>query len=525
MALQHRVIVYLDLLNCIARFADQLRMQTPRIDDSGVIRLVNATHPLLSLTLQKAETKQEAVPLDVQLGGDHTVMVITGSNAGGKTIAIKTIGLLQLMALSGMPVPADSSSRFPLVHTLLVDIGDEQSIENSLSTFSAHVGNISRILKSADHESLVLIDELGTGTDPDEGAALSCAVLKEIRQKKALLFATTHLTDIKGFVHRTEGMINASMEFDQGTLTPLYRLRVGEPGQSHALEIARRYGLPDSVIESARALLGGIKVEFDNLIADLNAKRARYETALGELKKQQSEMEGKSRLLEERLAEGEARQKEIVSKAYRDASEIILTSKREMHALLEELRKKGRDKGRETLKQVDAVQEEITLKLREFDVTDYGAPSIDEIRAGDIIFVRSLGYDVPVVEVDVKHHRVRVRSGSLEIEVPVSEIGFKRGRSAAVKTEAPHPERTEEAVSSRLNLVGLRVDEALSRLEPFLNHAELSGLSEVTIIHGFGTGALARVVRGHLDGHPLVKAFRKGEKEEGGAGVTVATLR
>lgn len=524
MDLQYRVIVYLDLLNCIARFADQLRMQTPQINDSGVIHLVNATHPLLSLTFLKAETKQEVVPLDVHLGGENTVMVITGSNAGGKTIAIKTIGLLQLMALAGMPVPADSSSNFPLIHDLLIDIGDEQSIENSLSTFSAHISNISGILKRADTKSLVLIDELGTGTDPDEGAALACAVLKEIRNKEALLFATTHLTDIKGFVHRTEGMTNASMEFDQRTLTPLYRLRAGEPGQSHALEIARRYGLPESVVESAKALLGGIKVEFDNLISDLNAKRAWYETALGELKRQLKEVEGKHRLLEERLAEEENHRKEILAKAYREASEIIITTRREMHALLEEIKKKGKEKSREAVKQVDAVHEKVVQKLRELDVTDHGAPSLDEIKAGDFVFVRSLGYDVQVVGLDEKHHRLRVRSGSMEIEVPISDIGFKRGRSAEVKAGSVRFESADEGVSSRINLVGLRVDEALSRLEPFLNHATLAGLSEVIVIHGFGTGTLARAVREHLDGHPLVKSSRKGEKEEGGSGVTVVTL-
>lgn len=524
MEAQCRIIVNLDLLNCIAGFADRLRMQNPMINDSGVIRLVDARHPLLALTYEKMERRQEVVPLDVELGGDRTVMVITGSNAGGKTIAIKTVGLLQLMALSGMPVPADSSSSFPLANNLLIDIGDEQSIESSLSTFSAHVSNIAEILKKADSRSLVLVDELGTGTDPDEGAALACAVLKEIRDKGALLFATTHLTDIKGFVHRTEGMINASMEFDQETLTPLFRLRVGEPGQSHALEIARRYGLPESIIESARGLLGGIKVEFDNLVADLNAKRAWYEAALGELKEQKKEMEEKNGLLKHRLAEAESGRREILAKAYREASEMIITTKREMHALLEEIREKGKEKRREAMKQVEAAHEEVVGKIREFDVTDYGAPLPEEMRAGDVVFVRSLGSDASVLGVDEKRRRVRVRSGNMEIEVPVSDLGFSRGRPEERKAGAVHFERADEAVSSRINLVGLKVDEALSLLEPFLNHASLAGLAEVTVIHGFGTGILARAVREHLDGHPLVKSFRKGEREEGGAGVTVVRV-
>jgi DNA mismatch repair protein MutS2 len=521
---QYRVIVNLDLLNCIAEFSERLRMQNPVISDSGVIRLVDARHPLLALAFRKTERPEEVVPLNVELGGDRTVMVITGSNAGGKTIAIKTVGLLQLMALSGMPVPADSSSSFPLVNDILIDIGDEQSIESSLSTFSAHVSNIAEILKRADSRSLVLVDELGTGTDPDEGAALACAVLKEIREKGALLFATTHLTDIKGFVHRMEGMINASMEFDQKTLTPLFRLRVGEPGRSHALEIAQRYGLPESVIDSARGLLGGIKVEFDNLIADLNAKRAWYETALGELKELKRELEERNGLLKQRLAEAESGRRDILAKAYKEATEVITATKREMNALLKEIREKEKEKRREAIKQVEAVHQEVVRKTRDFDAPDYAPPAPEEIRAGDTVFVRSLGSDASVLGVDEKRRRVRVRSGNVEIEVPVSDIGYGRGGSGERKPIAVHFEGAMETVSSRVNLVGLRVDEALSILEPFLNHASLAGLAEVTVIHGFGTGILARAVRGHLDGHPLVKMFRKGERDEGGAGVTVVAL-
>jgi len=524
MGVQYKVIVHLDLLYCISRFADELGMQIPRIDDAGMLHLVGARHPLLSLTLEKTGA-QRVVPLDVRLGGDNTVMVITGSNAGGKTIAIKTIGLLQLMALSGMPVPADSSSRFPLIHNLLIDIGDEQSIENSLSTFSAHVSNISGILKKADAHSLALIDELGTGTDPEEGAALACAVLKEIRNSGALLFATTHLTDIKGFVHRTEGMMNASMEFDQKSLTPLYKLREGEPGQSHALEIAKRYGLPERIIESAKGMLGGIKVEFDNLIADLNEKRLRYEGGLKELGSQQKEMEEKNRLLQQTLSDAERQKKDLLAKAYREASELIADTKRQMRIFLDEIKKTEKTKRREIITQVETKQEEVVQKLREYDMTDYGSPSLEEIKGGDVVFVRSLGYDASVLEVDLRHKRLRVRSGSIEIEVPVSDIGFKTGKSAEVKPRTVHVERPDEIASSRINLVGSRVDEALSKLEPFLNHASLAGLSEVTIIHGFGTGILSRAVREHLTGHPLVKHFRIGEQSEGGAGVTVVTLR
>ncbi len=241
-------LVYLDLLNCIAKFSDLLNMKSVEINNSYMIRLEKARHPLLELSFRKIGYTNYVVPLDIHLGNENKIMVITGANAGGKTIALKTVGLLLLMALSGIPIPADSSSSLPLAKNLLVDIGDEQSIEKNLSTFSAHISNISEILKNTDSRTIILLDELGTGTDPEEGAAISCAILQEMQKKGALVFATTHLSEIKGFVHKTKGMINASMEFDQKSLTPLYRLRIGEAGQSHALEIAMRYGLPDIII-------------------------------------------------------------------------------------------------------------------------------------------------------------------------------------------------------------------------------------------------------------------------------------
>ncbi|MGD0885959.1 MAG: endonuclease MutS2 [Thermodesulfovibrionales bacterium] len=525
---EYTIVLSLDLLNCIATFADRLRMGTPKINDSGMISLVGGIHPLLFLAFQNIDQRtrgdQVVVPLDVRLGGDDTVMVITGSNAGGKTIAIKTIGLLLLMALSGMPVSADPSSSFPLVHNLLIDIGDEQSIENSLSTFSAHISNISGILKKADSKSLVLIDELGTGTDPVEGAALACAVLKEIRNSGALLFATTHLTDIKGFVHRTDGMLNASMEFDQRTLTPLYRLRTGEPGQSHALDIARRYGLPEGIIDSAKSMLGGVKVEFDNLIADLNAKRAEYEHALRELSKQRTEAEENKRLLEQRLSDAETNRKEMLSKAYKEASEIIAETRRQMHDILGEMKKRDKTTSREAMKRVEAKQGEIVEKLRDHVAAHDAAPPMDEIKGGDLLFVRSLGYDASVIEVDKKHNRLRVCAGGMEITVPFSDIGFKKGTSFPARKGAASLDKMDTPVSSKINLVGLRVDEALSRLEPYLNHASLAGLAEITIIHGFGMGILSKAVHEHLDGHPLITQYRSGELSEGGAGVTVATL-
>ncbi len=522
---EFKTVVKLDVLNCIAKFADLLNMKSPQINDSNVIEIAGARHPLLQISLRKSNSAHEIVPLDVRLGGDNTVMVITGANAGGKTIAIKTIGLLLLMALSGIPVPAESPTSIPLIQNLLVDIGDEQSIENNLSTFSAHISNISEILMKKDPETVVLIDELGTGTDPEEGAALACSILKEIRKSGALAFATTHLADIKGFVHRTEGMVNASMTFDLKTLTPLYRLRSGEPGQSHALEIARRYGLPDSLIDDAKKMLGSAKIDFDRMISDLNLRRSEYEDTLENIRKLQSELEERNRLIEKILSDARQKQKEVLADAYREASDLISDTKRRMNSFLYDIKMQEKSERQKTMKEIETVQESVVEKLREFDAGDHGAPAIEEINKRDVVYVTSLGYDAPVIEVNRKNNRLKVMAQNMEVEVPISDIRFKRGKSMPEARVSVQSAKADEAVSSRINLVGLRVDEALSRLEHFLNHASLSELREVTIIHGVGKGLLMKAIREHLTEHPLIKNFRSGTTEEGGIGVTVATIR
>ncbi len=523
---QFEVLVYLDVLNCIARLALRLRMEIPAINDTGLINLVNGRHPLLALSFQKHGAGRQVVPLSVRLGTEDTVMVITGSNAGGKTISIKTIGLLTLMALTGMPVPADSSSSFPMINDLLIDIGDEQSIENDQSTFSAHIVHISEILKKADSKSIVLLDELGTGTDPVEGAALACAVLKEIKERGSLLFATTHLMDIKGFVHRTEGMLNASMEFDQDTLTPLYRLRIGEPGQSHAIAIARRYGLPDSVVDSAKALMGGVRVEFDNLIRDLTEKRAYYENAIIEIERRKSEIEEKRKALDEMTAVARRESDALMLKARSDAMQLAGTVKRELYGLLEAAKKAEKEKIREALKTAESKQKELDRDLAAYMPDDSEAIIIDTVRPGDTVFVTSIDDDAQVAAVDLRHERISVSYGNVEIEVPFSAIRKGKGKGPArVKRTQQRIQATVESAPSTINIIGLHADDAMSRIEPFLNHAALAGLRQVVIVHGIGAGILMKMVREHLTGHPLVADFRSGEQQEGGKGVTVVMLK
>jgi len=516
---QYETVVYLDVLQSIAKFADLLNLGVPQMNDASEIRLVTARHPLLML-LQREGAIKEVVPIDLSLGGENTIMVITGPNAGGKTITIKTAGLLLLMALSGIPVPADSASSFPLVHNILVDIGDEQSIESSLSTFSAHISHIAEILEQTDEKTVVLIDELGTGTEPSQGAALACGVLEHLRRKGSLVFSTTHIMEIVAFIYKTEGMVNASMEFDQKMLTPLYKLRIGDPGQSHALEIAQRYGLPGSIVDFAKKMIGDVHIEFHTLLAELKDKRLSYENSLQELERQRREYGEKEKALIERFIQAEVHASQILEKAYKEAQEIVLATKRHMHELLDEMK---REKKQETMKNLEKMHREIKEKLESFRKEP--VLSINEVREGDIVFVRSLGYDATVHNVDRHHKRLRVKAGKMDIEVPLSDVSTKQGRAPEKGAGEGVFIEKGESICTTLNIIGLRVDEAISDVERFLNQAALSDLQEVTIIHGIGTGALMRAVHQHLDGHPLIKKYRSSNQIEGGRGITTVTMR
>jgi DNA mismatch repair protein MutS2 len=511
---QSETIVCLDVLHAIAFLAEKLRMEEPEINTESVMRLAGSRHPLLAL-----HKEHGVVPLDLSLGGEHTTMVITGPNAGGKTIALKTAGLLTLMALSGMPVPANSASSFPLLDTVLVDIGDEQSIDADLSTFSAHISNISSITERAGPRTLVLMDELGTGTDPQQGAAIGSAVLRDLQDRGSLTIATTHLVDIMAFAHRTPGMLNAAMDFDLVTLTPLYRLVPGEPGQSHALETAEKFGLPRRILENAKAFLGTSQAEFQGLLVELKARRLSYESAFAELSKERTGLEERELALKERTSQAEAEREGILEQAYREARDLVADIRRKVHDILEEAK---REKSRSSLKALEKTGREIEVELQQFQKEEPSL-SIEEIHEGERVFVKSIGRNAEVMTVLAGAGRVRVRAGEKELELPVSGVG--PAREEGPQRRGTYRVERQEPSSDRLTLIGQRVDEALDELEPFLNQASLAGLHEVVVIHGMGTGALRRAVREHLAGHPLVESFRQGEQAEGGAGVTVVRLR
>ena len=523
-----RLLTELDMLLALASLGRILKAEAPSIGGPGRMMLHGARHPLLML-LAGHGPDNVIVPLDIELSEGSAVMVITGPNAGGKTISIKTVGLLMLMAASGIPVPARSESLVPLPDSLLVDIGDEQSIEESLSTFTAHATRIAGIVREAAPGSLILLDELGTGTDPLQGSAIGCGVLSELLKRGSLVVATTHLTDIVAYVHKTEGMTNASMEFDPETMSPLYRLIPGEPGQSHAIEAAERSGMPKEVIEFARKMAGTERLELEEMLRDLKSARTRYEQELSAIDGERTGLQRERLRLEERLREMERNRKDELRKALEDARREAAEVRNKIRALMDEA--KVEKKARTALKGVESTARELDARIDELSEKEVFEPlPLEEIRQGTMVFVRTLGRDAEVASVDIGRGRVHVRVGQKELSVPASSVGAprktqKKPARARGTVTTPGEPISDLDIRTEIKLIGLRVEEALERLEPFLNRTSLAGLASVRVIHGIGTGALRNAVREHLEGHPLVEGFEDAPPEEGGSGATLVRLR
>ena len=520
-------LLELDLLNSMARFAIEYDLQPALLNEQGELRLVAARHPLL-LMMQKRGALKKVEPLGLALGGATpdaaAVMVITGPNAGGKTIALKTAGMLVLMALCGLPVPAGARSTFPLISALLVDIGDEQSIEQSHSTFSAHAARITAILQQSGVRTLVLLDELGAGTEPLQGAAIACGVLHELQQQGSMVIATTHLSDIIGFVHQSPHMINAGMEFDDDSFTPLYRLIVGEPGQSHAVEIARRFGMPERVIAFARQMLGNAGSEFASLLTELRQKRKEFETLRHSLQARERSLDQRSAELDARADQVLQIRKEAAEKGWNDAKELISATRRRTNALLDELKREKRSEIVDELRQVETA---LVAQLKPQDDRPERLP-LKSVKAGDAVHINSLGCDGVVLSLDGRQTKARVRAGRMELDVLVADLSRAQGaagRSGKKPAAMSWKMDIVESEQRELKLIGMRVEEALAELEPFINHAHAAGLREVRVIHGMGTGRLRDAVREELERHPLVEGHRPGEPHEGRDGATVVTLR
>ena len=527
-ALSYDCAVELCLIFAKGKLAYDMKASLPRVNDEGRIRLDRARHPLLD--------PATVVPVTVELGLSFDTLVITGPNTGGKTVTLKTIGLLCLMAACGLMIPAWDDSEVAVFDRVMADIGDEQSIEQSLSTFSSHMVNLVDILDSATERSLVLADELGAGTDPVEGAALAQAIIEALRRKGCRVAATTHYAELKAYAIETDGVENACCEFDVATLRPTYRLLIGVPGRSNAFAISERLGLPAEIVRQAKATISAEDKRFEGVVRSLEQARRAAETERREVETLRTQLDRSHTDAARRFSEMEQQQAEILEKARKEARRIVENANRTATTMLgeiEDLRKQAHKAdrvdeiaraARAAAKAGSRAMDKETLLT--VDDSAYELPR--PLKVGDVVFVPEANRQGEVVALADKAGALTVRMGALQMKVAQSAVRLADAKKE--KKNAPPARRTvtakvDRSVSRELDLRGRMADEGLMELDRFLDEAILSGVDVVTVIHGKGTGALRAAVRDHLKHHKAVKAFRPGLFGEGEDGVTIVELK
>lgn len=515
--------VQLDLIFAKAQVAYKMKAVVPQIGEDGKTVLHAARHPLIA--------KEKVVPTEITLGDTFDALIITGPNTGGKTVALKTIGLLTLMAMCGLMVPAGEGSRVSVFRHILADIGDEQSIEQSLSTFSSHMVNIIRILQVADSSSLILLDELGAGTDPVEGAALAQAIIQELRGKGVRLACTTHYAELKAYAIQTPGVENGSCEFDVATLQPTYRLLIGVPGKSNAFAITQRLGMDPRIVDQARELVSRESNAFEQVVGRLEEDRRKMEDQLETLRASAAKAQQSAQEADRLKEEAEAQAKKEVERARQEATQIVQKTRQRADALVNELEELRRQKN----KQLSAEQKaRLRSGMKELESS---SDPVHQRRDDNYVLPRPLvvGDDVLLYDIDKeatvleepKDGMVLVQAGIIKTRAPLHNIRLMSKRQLKKKNPGRTVTKsvsTPEA-SSSLDLRGQTVEEALMEVDSFLDRAARMHLSQVTIIHGKGTGALRAAVQQHLRRCAQVKSFRLGTYGEGESGVTIAELK
>ncbi len=518
----YKCAVELNVIFAKAQTAYRMKAVTPKVREDGVTELKSARHPLIH--------KDKVVPTDISLGKSFDTLIITGPNTGGKTVALKTVGLLSLMAMCGLMIPAGDGSEVSVFDHILADIGDEQSIEQSLSTFSAHMTNIISILKAADEKSLVLLDELGAGTDPVEGAALAAAIIEELRGKGVKLACTTHYAELKAYALQTPGVENGCCEFDVESLRPTYRLLIGVPGKSNAFAISKRLGLEERIVDRAGELVSRESSEFEKVIGRLEEDRRKLQDELELAQKAASRARDSIRQAEAKQFEAGVQAKRELEQARKEAADIVQKTRRQADALLNEL-----DEARKQKNKALSAEQKARLRsgMRDMESSadpvhrrdngDYKLPR--ELRAGDNVLIFDLDKKAVVLEAP-RDGQVMVQAGIIKTRVEVKNLRLldekqkdkPKGRTVTKNVSAP------EAGTS-LDLRGMNADEALMEVDSFLDRVGRMGLAQVTIIHGKGTGVLRAAVQKHLRRCPGVKSFRLGAFGEGESGVTIVELK
>ena len=515
------ILGQVDLAFAKARLGREMEGVQPEMDQQGFLRIIKGRHPLIP--------KEQVVPIDVWLGEEFTTLIITGPNTGGKTVTLKTVGLFALMAQSGLFIPAQTGSRLPVFQAVYGDIGDEQSIEQSLSTFSSHMTNIVEILKQADAGSLVLLDELGAGTDPVEGAALAMSILEELHSRGCRTVATTHYSEIKAFALTRAGMENASMEFDVDRLCPTYRLFIGIPGKSNAFEISKRLGMEERLIEKAREYLKGEDVKFEDVISGAEAQRRRAEE---ERRLAAAERDATAKLREEmekQRARLEGEREGLRAKAREDSRRLVNETREEMEKLVAAIRAiPGLDQ-----RAADRViqRSRDALRKREADLAeplekksqDPGAAP-KQVRPGETVRILSLDQKATVLSPADAKGDVQVQAGIMKLTVKLKDLRLIQD-TAPTKGVGKVQLDTQRQGGLELDVRGKLVDEAILEVDRYIDNCLMSGLDQVSIIHGKGTGALRAGIQDYLKRDKRVKSYRMGAYGEGDAGVTVVTLK
>ncbi|WHX39547.1 endonuclease MutS2 [Mesobacillus sp. AQ2] len=514
------IMAELDFMFAKARYGSKIKGSKPIVNDEGRINLFQARHPLISI--------DEVVPNSITLGSDYTTIVITGPNTGGKTVTLKTVGLCTLMAQAGLQIPALDGSEVAVFGSVYADIGDEQSIEQSLSTFSSHMVNIVEILNKVDYNSLVLFDELGAGTDPQEGAALAISILDEVYKRGARVIATTHYPELKAYGYNREGVINASVEFDVETLSPTYKLLIGVPGRSNAFEISKRLGLKDSVIETARSYISADSNEVENMIASLESSRKQAEKDRDEAHQLLKDAENLHRDMQKQMAEYYQKKEELADKAKVKAASIVEKAKDEAEEVIRELRKLRLEKGAEIKEHelIDAKRRlsEATPEQSQVKNAGKAKSARHEFKPGDEVNVLTFGQKGHLVD--------RVNDKEWQVQIGILKMKVKESDMEYINTPKPVETRPVATVKGKdfhvgleLDLRGERYEDALMRVEKYIDDALLAGYPRVNIIHGKGTGALRQGVQEYLRNHRSVKKIRFGDAGEGGTGVTVVEFK
>jgi DNA mismatch repair protein MutS2 len=526
-----RITTQLDFIFAKGEMSLQMKATEPIFNDRGYINIRKGRHPLLNT--------QSVVPTDIYLGGEFSMLLITGPNTGGKTVTLKTVGLFTLMGQAGLHIPAFDNSELAVFSDVFADIGDEQSIEQSLSTFSSHMKNIVSILEKLTDNSLILLDELGAGTDPTEGAALAIAILNYLHDRQIRAVVTTHYSELKVYALATEGVENASCEFNVETLRPTYRLLIGIPGKSNAFAISRRLGLPEHIIDHAKTVLSQEDIRFEDMITDLEISQKTVLLEKDRAEQYRREAENLKSKVEAQQEKLDAQKERILREAKEEALRIVKEAKDNSDEMFKtfqrELRNQARQKGIEESRQ--AFRDKVTGM--ESEVAEHRGenqklrPLPEKLEKGDKVYIHSLGQPGIVASPPDASGEVMVQAGIMKVKVNIANLSLDDTNYKNKKQEnynTPKASKSVKAgkalhISPELDMRGMMADEGIGQAGKYLDDAYLASLPQVTLIHGKGTGALRNAVRAWLKSHPHVKNFRAGTYGEGENGVTVVELK